>query len=90
MEEAGIPRRKTGYRVEDFGDEIVLYDFSTTRVIYLNETASLIWRLCDGLRSFNEIRTVLQQAYPFMRDKIEVDFRTAMEQFIYCGAVEMS
>ena len=90
MENGAIPRRSARYRLEDFGDEVVLYDFATTRVIYLNETASLIWRLCDGQRNFADIKTLLMEAYPAELDQIETDLRATLAQFAWYGAVELA
>lgn len=58
-------------------------------MIYLNETASLIWRLCNGQHSIADITTLLQDAYPHIVDDIEADVRTTLQQFEDCGAIEL-
>ena len=45
------PRRKTDYRLEQLDGEMVLYHPSETKILYFNQTASLIWQLCDGERT---------------------------------------
>jgi pyrroloquinoline quinone biosynthesis protein D len=89
MNDADIPRHSAGYRLEDFGDELVLYHFTTTQVVYLNDTASLIWRLCDGRRSIADIKTLIQEAYPSAPGQVEADLRRTLAQFVESGAMEL-
>ena len=89
MDDLKIPRQRSGYQLEDFGAEVLLYHFAKTQVVYLNETASLIWRLCDGQRNIGEIRCLLQDAYPQVADGITQDLRSILEQFELHGAIEM-
>ena len=88
MDDGAIPRHSPKYRPEDFGDEVVLYDFATTRVVYLNDTASLIWRLCDGQRNIADIKTLLQESYPAASDQIGEDLPVTLWQLVSCGVVE--
>jgi len=89
MDDGSIPRPSPRFQLEDFGDEVVLYDFATTQMVYLNDTASLIWRLCDGQRNIADIKSLLQKAYPAASDQIEYDLRATLEQFVSYGAVEL-
>ena len=89
INDGAVPRRSAKYRLEDFGDEVVLYDSATTRVVYLNDTASLIWRLCDGQRNIADIKTLLQEGYPAASDQIMEDIRATLVQLVWCGAVEL-
>jgi hypothetical protein len=74
--------------LQDFDDELVLYHFDKTQVIFLGETAALIWRLLDGHRSVGDIKRLLQGAYPGASDSVARDIDTALEQFVTCGAIE--
>ena len=56
--------RVAGYRMETLDDEVLLYNPVQQRVIALNATAALVWRLCDGTRSRSEIVTLIGEAYP--------------------------
>ncbi len=89
MDDVNIPRHTKGYQLEDFGEEVVLYDFETTQAVYLNDTASLIWRLCDGKWNIADIITLLQETYPSMSDQIQDDLRSTLGQFINCRAIEL-
>jgi hypothetical protein len=83
------PRPRPDYRLETLDDEILLYHPAQTKVLYLNETASLIWKLCDGTRSPEEITELLQDAFPeqasTMRDEVEATLRSFVEH----GAIEL-
>ncbi len=58
--------------------------------IYLNETAALVFRLCDGKRSTGEIETLLKEAYPETAEAIESDVRTVLGNLVDAGAVVLS
>lgn len=42
----------------------MVYHPDEGRALYLNETASLVWRLCDGERSVADIEALLRDAFP--------------------------
>jgi hypothetical protein len=58
------PRRKADYRLEEIDGESLIYHPTDTNVVYCNQTASLIWHLCDGTHTAAEISTLLSEAYP--------------------------
>ncbi len=88
--EATIPTPKKDCQLEEFDDELVLYDMESTQAIYLNETAALVFRLCDGKRSTGEIETLLKEAYPETAEAIESDVRTVLGNLVDAGAVVLS
>ncbi len=47
--------RKDGLVIETLPDETLVYDLDRDRAHCLNETASLVWRRCDGKRTAREI-----------------------------------
>lgn len=58
---------------------MLLYSRDKTQAVFLNATAALIWRLCDGQRSVAVIRSLLQEAYPQAADEVAQDLRVALE-----------
>jgi hypothetical protein len=54
------PIRKADYRLEQLDNELLLYHPSDTKILYLNQSASLVWGLCDGEHSVAEIIDLLQ------------------------------
>ena len=85
-----IPSPKKGCHLEEFDDELVLYDMESTQAIYLNETAALVFRLCDGKRTTGDIEMLLKEAYPEMADEIESDVRAVLDNLAAAGAVVIS
>jgi hypothetical protein len=56
--------------------------------IYLNETATVIWRLCDGSRSVDDIISVLTEAYPDMVVQVTSDVQNAIDRLVRLGAIK--
>lgn len=53
-------------------DEVLVYDPVVDRTHRLNSSASLIWELCDGTRSLEDIARALTVQF-------EVEFETALQ-----------
>jgi hypothetical protein len=85
---AGKPRRKPGYLLEAIDNELLLYHPAETKIMYCNETAALIWQLCDGQRSVQEIVALLSDAYPQAAESIATDVQVALGHFFEHGAIE--
>ena len=56
--------------------------------MYCNPSASLIWRLCDGQRTVEEITSLLSQAFPEAADTIPAEAEATLRQFHEHGAIE--
>jgi hypothetical protein len=54
-EEYKPPARKEGLLIEALDKELLIYDAREHRAHCLNQTAAMVWRLCDGHRSESEI-----------------------------------
>jgi hypothetical protein len=54
----------------------------------LNETASIIWRLCDGNRTTTEIVALLTDAFPEEAETIEQEVEATMRSFLEHEAIE--
>jgi hypothetical protein len=83
------PRRKTDYRLEILDGEMVLYHPAETKILYFNQTASLIWQLCDGERTAAEMITLLSESYPESVGEIATDVQATLEQFADQGCIEL-
>jgi hypothetical protein len=54
------PKARTlGLIVQPLEDEVLLYDKERHKAHCLNKTAALVWRLCDGTRTVEEIAVQL-------------------------------
>jgi hypothetical protein len=83
------PQRKTDYRLEQLDGEMILYHPSETKILYFNQTASLIWQLCDGERTPAEMIRLLSESYPESAGEIADDVQSTLQQFEEQGCVEL-
>ena len=75
------PRRADGYRLTQLKDETLLFHPGRATVTYLNDSASMIWQLCDGRRTAGEIATLLAEAYPEQATTISEDVAATLAEF---------
>jgi len=52
--------RKDGLVVRELSGELLVYDRERKKALCLNETAALIWNLCDGETSVSALRSSLE------------------------------
>ena len=84
------PTTKSSIELEEIDGELLLYSPESTRSIYMNSTASIIWRLCDGKLTVGEIVELLKEAFPEAEDSIEKDVVDSIDLFINSDAIELS
>lgn len=84
------PVQKPGYQLETIDNELLLYHPAETKVMYCNESASLIWQLCDGQHTVQEIIDLLIEAYPTAAGDIANDVQETVQQFLDHGAIELA
>ncbi len=89
MDRSSRPKALAVYRLEVLDGEHLLYNPEQTRIVSLNETASLIWRLCNGERTVAEITSLLADAFPEAADAIADDVTVALEELLQHGAIEL-
>jgi hypothetical protein len=89
MQLESIPQAVEGFQVEKLDDEIILLHPLRNIIIYSNESAALIWQLCDGLRSVETIIEILSAAYPEARDEICAEVPATLQTLIKQGALEV-
>jgi len=90
MSRSDRPCRKPGYRLEIIDNELLLFHPTETVIMYCNETASLVWRLCDGERTTQEIIDLLAAAFPEEGDRIAADVESVLTQFSQHSAIELT
>jgi len=86
---ADKPRRQPDYRLEMIDNELLLFHPTHEKILYCNETASLIWQLCDGQRTVQEITDLLSAAYPEAADVIAGEVQTTLEAFLRHRAIRL-
>ena len=60
---ADRPAPVSGLDVHEVEDGFVVFDASSDRVHYLNPTATVVFSLCDGTRSTDEIAELVRSAW---------------------------
>ncbi len=84
------PKVKEEYRLEEIDGELLLYSLASTRSIYLNSSASIIWQLCTGEQSVSDMIDIIKEGFPEAQDSAEQDVLQTVEQFIESEAVTLS
>lgn len=65
--------------IEDMDGELLLYDPSSSVTLHLNGPSVVVWQLCDGQRTTQEIIEVVQEAYPDQAEQIGQDVASVVE-----------
>jgi hypothetical protein len=84
------PSQVPDYRLERLDRELLLYHPTKTKALHLNETASIIWTLCDGTRTIAEIIALLREGFPDQADVIAEEVESSLRLFAEHGAVELT
>ena len=64
---------------------IHVYSPVTQQLVALNETASDVWRLCDGEHTADELVDLLSRSYQVAAEIIRADVVAALAQFVELG-----
>lgn len=88
MNSQAIPHPNPDFNLEEIDDELLLYHPAKTRAVYLNETAALVWQLCDGRRAVADIVSLIEENYP-ESDNIRSDVEQTLGQLSDNDAVEI-
>ena len=87
MDVNSIPIPDKEFTLEELDNELLLYHPTKTTTVYMNETASIIWRLCDGKRSIVEITDLINDSYPEVGDRATEDVEATLQIFRDHGAI---
>ncbi len=84
------PLGKSGIERRQMGSETILYNPQNDKVSLLNETASLVWEMCDGKHTLSDMEAKIRKSFvniPKDRDVI-ADIKAALEQFRKDGILQ--
>jgi hypothetical protein len=83
------PPKKCGkFLAEQMDGEIVLLDTARNIIIHTNETAALVWQLCNGLNTIDQIVQLLGDVYPDASDQIAKDVPEIIQELREQGALD--
>lgn len=81
------PRATAGYVIEEIDGELLLLHPSNEIILHTNQTAALVWRLCNGEQSVAEIVALLGDAYPEASADIAADVPALLLELAGQGAI---
>ncbi len=84
------PKTIDDFNLEEIDGEILLYSPASTRSIYLNPSASVIWQLCNGEATIGEITQALSERFPDAADSIGTDVVETIQTFLDNEAITLS
>ena len=82
------PKKCTGFLAEQMDGEIVLLHPARNIIIHTNETAALVWQMCDGINTMDQIVEVLGSAYPDDRGQIAKDVPEIIQKLREQGVLD--
>jgi hypothetical protein len=83
------PARKSTIQKGKMGNESVLFDKETGSVHVLNPTADMIWDLCDGRHSIEEIEEVVRGEFRANGEAdVAADIKNVLERFTKEGLLD--
>ena len=83
-----VPKQVSDIEIETFGDGVLLYHQTIREAVHLNNSAAVIWALCDGNNSVADIENILKNAYPEGKDSIQKDINFTLEKLQQNNAIE--
>ncbi len=89
MEPTAKPLQTPGFLLEELDGELMLYSVATTRILALNQSAALIWRLCSGHYTIHEIAAALGDTYPEHTSQIRRQVEELLTLLLANGAIEL-
>jgi hypothetical protein len=89
LNQASRPKQRPGFELEMLDGEVLLYHAASTRIFALNQTATLIWQLCGGQHTVEEITQVLGNAYPDSADDIAAQVEATLARFLEQGVIDL-
>ena len=75
------------FQIQELDGEVVLLHPVRNTILHLNPTGALVWNLCNGVRTVDEIVLLLGETYPEAKQEIARDVPEIIIQFAAHGAL---
>lgn len=82
------PMKSPQFQAEFLDGEALLFTQSGATIIHCNATALMVWQLCTGSRTIDDIVSLLRAAYPDDVDVLHRDVYATLLQLSDNNAVE--
>jgi hypothetical protein len=80
-------RHANGFISEEFDAEFLIFRLGTHKAIHLNQMAGVIWRMCDGSHSVDDIVALLSESYPDDTARVSRDVSETVGKLQAVGAL---
>jgi hypothetical protein len=81
--------RRNHILVNELGDQTILYNTNRKAIHVLNPTARLIWDLCDGEHSLQDMEQTMRSNFSIPREQdVYADILRILDEFASKGLVE--
>ena len=90
MKLTSVPRKAPGHFIDEVDGELILSRKDSQEGLIVNETAALVWELCDGKARVEEIIQLLEESYPIAASEIADDVLGALAALSEAKALEVS
>jgi hypothetical protein len=75
------PQQRPNIMANDLGEQMALYSVEGKAVHVLNPTAHLIWDLCDGEHSLEDIEAAIRSSFSVPEDRdVQADIRRTIKE----------
>ena len=85
-----IPIHVEHFQLERLDESVLLYHPGLTKAMRLNETAAVLWELCDGELTVGDMAAMLADAYPDQAEAIAADVSLALRTLVDAGALRFA
>lgn len=82
-----VPRQNVESEVVE--GEVLLYHPQQTQALYLNASAAVIWGLCDGVRTIDDMVALLEEAFPAAKEMVAADVRKTIAYLQDGGVIDL-
>ena len=82
------PRKAADVLELDMGDGIILYNHDSNLVHHLNPSAAILWALCDGDASVEQLALEVAEEYALDHEQVEREIAELIAELDALGLVE--
>lgn len=86
FELSAIPHRNPDY---DYRDGFLVHTEGRADAVFVNPTAAMVWGMCDGRASIEEIVDDLRAAYPERSAAVLDDVLSVLQKLVFFGTVQI-
>lgn len=82
MDKSNIYKQVEECLLEDMDGELLLYNPINATTLHLNGPSGVVWNLCNGETSVQQMIDAVIEAYPEQNEQIEADITNVVSDFV--------